>query len=141
MDFSDPFWDTPGSDVEFSPTWEEFAWSFVKLPGHLALGGVPTTEELLYFNMHMVHFGIHYGVHAARVGTFAAWDTFAGYRMASMLSRPYHVASVLATPVGLGAAAIVGGSAYIAHKIHTDPSWQRRAQQLGSGMDFSSHFG
>ena len=65
MDFSDPFWDTPGSDVEFSPTWEEFAWSFVKLPGHLALGGVPTTEELLYFNMHMVHFGIHYGVLAA----------------------------------------------------------------------------
>ncbi len=138
-DFDSWVEETFDPDTDFTPTWEEFAWSFAKLPGHLLSG--PSTEDMFYFNLHMAHFGVHYAWHASRVGAYAAWDTFAGYRMASMLSRPYHVAQVLASPVGLGAAAIVGGSAYIAYKIHTDPSWQRRAQSLGSGMDFSAHFG
>lgn len=137
-DFDQWVEDTFDPDTEFTPTFEEFMWSFVKLPGHLLRG--PSTEDLLYFNLHLAHFGAHYAWHASRVGAYAAWDTFAGWRMSQMLSRPYRVAQVLATPVGLGAAVILGGTAYVAHKIHTDPDWQRRAQRLGSGMDFSSHW-
>ena len=75
-------------------------------------------------------------VGAAGASTSAFADTMFAL---SVYSEPVvaaaNVASVLAVP-----AIIIGGSAYIAHKINTDPAWQRRAQQLGSGMDFSAHF-
>ncbi len=107
--------DTFDPDTDFTPTFEEFMWSFVKLPGHLLRG--PSTEDMFYFNLHMLHFGAHYAWHASRVGAYAAWDTFAGYRMAQMLSRPYRVAQVLANPVGaVGAAGIYAG-----HRNVTQP--------------------
>lgn len=76
-------------------------------------------------------------VGAVGMSTNAFADTmFALSVYSEPLVAAANVAAVLAVP-----AIIVGGSAYIAHKINTDSAWQKRAQQLGSGMDFSSHFG
>ena len=95
-------------------------------PGHLG------TLYRAFFSR--AHLGASYA------GTNAFADTMFAIKV---YSEPFvavarfttNVAGYLAVP-----AVIVGGSAYIAHKIHTDPSWQKRAQELGSGMDFSSHF-
>ncbi len=117
-DFDQWVEDTFDPDTEFTPTFEEFMWSFVKLPGHLLRG--PSTEDMFYFNLHLAHFGAHYAWHASRVGAYAAWDTFAGWRMANMLSRPYRVAQFLASPVvavGLGLVALGHGYSKTSSKV------------------------
>ncbi len=77
---------------------------------------------------------------AAYAGTNAFDDTmFALRTYARPITVPIgYVAPAL--PLLAGAAVVLGGSAYIAHKIQTDPSWQSRAQELGRNMDFSFHF-
>ncbi len=128
---------------DFTPTFEEYLWSHVPTWDNLQARlhiynpwGHRDEEKAVY---HAIDSWLALGVasaHASRSGWFAATNTLHGYRMMQAMSR----ASLLANPVVLGAVAVVGGSAYVAHKIHTDPSWQSRAQELGSGMDFSSHF-
>ncbi len=145
MSFLD--WVEETQDTEFSPTFQEFMWSYVKLPGHMLRG--PSTEDLFYFNIHMAHFGAHYAWHASRVGGYAAWDTFSGWRMSQMLSRPYRVAKVLANPVAaVGAAGLVA-----AHHTLTSPPptaalaaepgqtswWRSVAQGLTGGFGTGSY--
>ena len=68
-------------------------------------------------------------------GTSAMADT--AYAM-SVYAEPFvavaRFASYAAVPV-----VIVGGSALIAYKVHTDPSWQSRARDLGRTIDLSPH--
>ena len=95
--------------------------------GAPAHGGVASTIYRAFLSP--AHVG------SATAGTSALADTV--YAM-SVYAEPFAVAarflSLASVPV-----VIVGGSALIAHKIRTDPSWQSRAQKLGQGMDFSPH--
>ncbi len=144
MSFLD--WVEETQDTEFSPTFEEFMWSYVKLPGHMLRG--PSTEDLFYFDLHMAHFGVHYAWHASRVGGYAAWDTFAGWRMSQLLSRPYRFAKIMANPFGAVAAAGI----VAAHHTLTSPPpgvfaaepgqtswWRSVAQGLTGGFGTGSY--
>jgi hypothetical protein len=115
----------PMNDPDFTPTFGEFLWSFVKLPGHILMG--PSTEDLFYFNLHMVHFGAHYSWHASRVGAYAAWDTFAGWRMFQRLKGGW-----MTTPTGLIAATTAIGVAS-AVELHSDSTTLDLVSSLGGG--------
>lgn len=57
----------------------------------------------------------------------------------SVYAEPFVAVGNVVAPL-VAPLALIAGTAYVAHKIQTDPSWQSKAQKLGSGMDFSSHF-
>ena len=95
--------------------------------GSPAHGGMASTFYRAFFSP------AHVGSRLA--GTSAMADT--AFAM-SVYAEPFvavaRVASYAAVP-----AIIIGGSAFIAHKVHTDPSWQSRARDLGKTIDLSPH--
>jgi hypothetical protein len=129
------------SDDDFTPTWQEYLWSHVPTWTniharlHIYNPWGPRDSEKAFY--HAIDSWLILGAtaaHAQRVGWYAATNTVHGYRMMNAASR----FGMLANPVVLGAAATVGGAAYIAYKVETDESWASRARRLGSGLDFSS---
>ncbi len=95
--------------------------------GSPAHGGIASTAYRALFS------SAHVG--SATAGTNALADTV--YAM-SVYAEPFAVAARFAAVASVPVV-IVGGSAFIAHKIQTDPSWQSRARDLGRKMDFSPH--
>ena len=95
--------------------------------GSPAHGGIASTMYRAFFSP--AHVG------SATAGTSAMADTI--YAM-SVYAEPFVAAGRLLSYAAVPAI-IVGGSAFIAHKVQTDPSWQARARDLGRTIDLSPH--
>ena len=128
---------------EFTPSFEEYLWSHVPTLDNLNARlniynpwGHRSEEKALY---HAVDSWVALGVagtHAYFHGWHAATNTLHSYRMMQAMHR----ATLLANPVVLGTAAIVGGGAYIGHKImNTKPGdpWYNMLQNIGENIRLS----
>ena len=134
-------WYSPSE--EFTPTFEEYLWSHVPTWENLSMRVLnlnpwgPRDEEKAFY--HAIDAWLALGItaaHAQRVGWYGATNTVHAYRMTQAASR----ATVLANPVVLGTAAIVGGGAYVGHKIMTteqDDPWHDMLQTIGENIRFS----
>ena len=128
---------------DFTPTWEEYVWSHVPTWHNLSMRVLnlnpwgPRDEEKAFY--HAIDSWLILGataLHASRVGGYAATNTVHAYRLMNAASR----LGLLGNPVVLGAAAIVGGGAYVGHKIMTteqDDPWYHMLQDLGENISFS----
>ena len=134
-------WYSPSQD--FTPTWEEYAWSHVPTLTNLNARlniynpwGHRDEEKALYHAIDSWAVLGMAGAHAYFHGWYTATNTVHAYRLMQAASR----AALIANPVVLGAAAIVGGGAYVGHKIMTtepgDP-WYHTLQNLGENISFS----
>jgi hypothetical protein len=128
---------------EFTPTWEEYVYSHVPTWHNLTMRvrnlnpWGPRDEEKAFY--HAVDSWLLLGAtaaHASHVGWYAATNTVHAYRLMQAASR----ASMLANPAVLATAAVVGGGAYVGHKIMTteqgDP-WYHMLQTLGENINLS----